>query len=179
MHKWFLLVFLLGHAQAASVSATSLFQAQGAKVELPPSFGAGGMEYMLFYPIRNAPTLHINTWLDYDASRSNRVPLFLFATYREFFSKAEQQVVNQLITTISTRCLNLLPERLPAIRVWLEAQNRKTKVDTTTRFGPMNLHFKRYYDAGPSEFVTEIELSRTGQPGVTPWNNYCTDAGRK
>lgn len=107
------------------------------------------------------------------ASSNGRVRSLNVLALREYLTPPEQDLFSKNVLRVALTCFNLLPARAPAISAWLKVQNASTFRTMSSQFGPMTLTFRRdLTDSG--QFYTSAFMTRTGQPGVAPWGNYCT-----
>lgn len=102
----------------------------------------------------------------------NRVSTVRVFAQKEYLTPAERKVFNAAVLNVALKCFNLRAERQAAITAWLDRQNASTFRDVNADFGPMNLQFLRELD-DDGTYWTVISMTREGQPGVSPWINYC------
>ncbi|WP_161884475.1 hypothetical protein [Deinococcus alpinitundrae] len=104
---------------------------------------------------------------------SGKVGTLNVLAFREYLTPAERDLFNTNVIRVALTCFNLLPERAPAITAWLDRQSQSTFRKVASGFGPMTLIFERdLLESG--DFYTGVVLTRSGEPGVSPWKNYCT-----
>ena len=90
----------------------------------------------------------------------------------EYLTPPERDLFAKNVVRVALTCFNLLPARQNAITAWLNVQSKSTSRVASSDFGPMTLTFSRALtDSG--QFYTAAFMTRTGQPGVVPWGNYC------
>lgn len=107
-----------------------------------------------------------------DNVRSGGATAVSMLARKDYLTPTEQKVFNAAVLNVAFKCFNLLPAREGAITTWLSRQNQASLREVSADFGPMTLHFKRMID-DEEQFWTMVTLSREGQPGKAPWNNFC------
>lgn len=152
-------------AQAAGTSLLNYIQGSGGKVQL---------ENGLFVVSKrttdlNYITLGVAPMGQTAQGRLDRIGIFAF---KDRLSAAEVDLLATNVTRVASKCFNISKERGDAMAAWLKQENQTLLHSTTKSFGPMNLTFVRNVTE-EGNFFTAVHMQRTGQPGISPWLNYC------